>query len=135
VLFRLLCADGLLTPTVMVAALLLTAAGLVVEGLLWRGLIDLGRDLGLTGQRLGAMGMVLVFGTALLLLELGITGVSCAPDGSSKCALRMAFLAKLRALTPAISTAASPGDGRAQPQPAPDTAPARAGWAVSPGEL
>jgi ABC-type bacteriocin/lantibiotic exporter with double-glycine peptidase domain len=94
-LLRLLCADGLLTPTVLVAALLLAAAGLVVEGLLWRSLIDLGRDLGLTGQRLGAMGMVLVFGTALLLLELGITGSVLRAGRQLEVRLRMAFLAKI----------------------------------------
>jgi len=94
-LLRLLCADGLLTPTILVAALLLAAAGLVVEGLLWRGLIDLGRDLGLTGQRLGAMGMVLVFGTALLVLELGITGGVLRAGRQLEVRLRMAFLAKI----------------------------------------
>ena len=95
VLLRLLCADGLLTPTILVAALLLAAAGLVVEGLLWRGLIDLGRDLGLTGQRLGAMGMVLVFGIALLVLELGITGGVLRAGRQLEVRLRMAFLAKI----------------------------------------
>ena len=94
-LLRLLCADGLLTPAILVAALLLAAAGLVVEGLLWRSLIDLGRDLGLTGQRLGAMGMVLVFGTALLLLELGITGGVLRAGRQLEVRLRMAFLAKI----------------------------------------
>jgi ABC-type bacteriocin/lantibiotic exporter with double-glycine peptidase domain len=95
VLLRLLCADGLLNPTILVAALLLAAAGLVVEGLLWRSLIDLGRDLGLTGQRLGAMGMVLVFGTALLLLELGIVGSVLRAGRQLEVRLRMAFLAKI----------------------------------------
>jgi ATP-binding cassette subfamily B protein len=95
VLLQLLCADGLLTPTILVAALLLAAAGLVVEGLLWRGLIDLGRDLGLTGQRLEAMGMVLVFGTTLLVLELGITGGVLRAGRQLEVRLRMAFLAKV----------------------------------------
>jgi predicted double-glycine peptidase len=94
-LLRLLCADGLLTPTILGAALLLAAAGLVVEGLLWRSLIDLGRDLGLTGQRLGAMGMVLVFGTALLVLELGMTGGVLRAGRQLEVRLRMAFLAKI----------------------------------------
>jgi ABC-type bacteriocin/lantibiotic exporter with double-glycine peptidase domain len=95
VLLQLLCADGLLTPTVLVAALFLTAAGLVVEGLLWRGLIDLGRDLGLTGQRLGGMGMVLVFSTVLLVLELGVTGGVLRAGRQLEVRLRLAFLAKI----------------------------------------
>jgi len=95
VLLQLLYADGLLTPTVLVAAVFLAAAGLVVEGLLWRSLIDLGSDLGLLGQRLGAMGMVLVFGTALLLLELGITGSVLRAGRRLEVRLRMAFLEKI----------------------------------------
>jgi ATP-binding cassette subfamily B protein len=94
-LLRLLCADGLLTPAVLVAALILTAAGLVVEGLLWRSLIDLGRDLGLSGQRLGAMGLVLAFGTALLLLDLCTTGGVLRAGRQLEMRLRLAFLAKL----------------------------------------
>ena len=56
VLLRLLCADGLLAPTILVAALLLAAAGLVVEGLLWRSLIDLGATSGSSGNALGPWG-------------------------------------------------------------------------------
>lgn len=55
-LLRLLRADGLLAPTAVAAALGLAAGGVVVEALLLRGLFDLGRELGLAGQRLGALG-------------------------------------------------------------------------------
>jgi len=65
---RLLRADGLLTPTALVAALALAAGSIVVEVLLLRGLFDLGRNLGLVEQRLGAMAALLVFVAALLLL-------------------------------------------------------------------
>jgi ATP-binding cassette subfamily B protein len=136
VLLQLLCADGLLTPTILVAALFLIAAGLVVEGLLWRGLIDLGRDLGLSGQRLGAMGMVLVFSTVLLVLELGITGGVLRAGRQLEVRLRLAFLAKLPRL----------GDRYFHSRLTSDMAershslhrirlPARAGRTVAPGEL
>jgi ATP-binding cassette subfamily B protein len=95
VLLGLLRADGLLAPTVLLAALALSAAGVVIEGLLWRGLIDLGHDLGLAGHRLGAMGLLLVFVAALLLLELGITGGVLRAGRQLEVRLRLAFLEKI----------------------------------------
>jgi ATP-binding cassette subfamily B protein len=69
-LLRLLRQDGLLAPTVLLAALLLSAVSAVVEALLCRDLFELSRDLGLVEQRLGAMAALCVFMAALLLLEL-----------------------------------------------------------------
>jgi ATP-binding cassette subfamily B protein len=94
-LMRLLRADGLLAPATLVAALLLAAAGMAVESLLFRGLLDLGRDLGLAGQRLGAMGMLLLFVAVLLLLELLINAGMLQCGRRLETRLRMAFLAKL----------------------------------------
>src|SRR5438046_1475129 len=65
-LLRLLRADGLRTPAALMAALALAAAGVIVEAVLFRGLFDLDRELGLAGQRLGAMGALLIFVMALL---------------------------------------------------------------------
>jgi ATP-binding cassette subfamily B protein len=95
VLLGLLRADGLLAPTVLLAALVLSAAGVVIEGLLLRGLIDFGRDLGLVGQRLGAMGLLLVFTAALLLLELSITSGVLRAGRQLEVRLRLAFLEKI----------------------------------------
>jgi ATP-binding cassette subfamily B protein len=69
-LLRLLRADGLLTPTALGLGVCLAAGGVMVEALLWRGLIDLNRHLGSVEQRLGALGALLVFVSALLLLDL-----------------------------------------------------------------
>ena len=99
VLLQLLCADGLLTPAVLLLALAVAAAGLVLEGLLWRSLIDLGRELGLSGQRLGAMGLVLALSTLLLLLELGIAGGVLRAGRQLEVRLRMALLEKLPRLS------------------------------------
>ena len=71
-LLRLLRADGVLAPTTLLAALALAAGSVVVEVVLFRGLFDLGRELGLVEQRLGAMAALLVFVAVLLLLELPI---------------------------------------------------------------
>ena len=50
-------------------ALLLATGGVLLEAVLFRGLFDLGRELGLTGQRMGAMAALLGFTAILLLLE------------------------------------------------------------------
>jgi predicted double-glycine peptidase len=94
-LLRLLRADGLLAPTVLTAALALAAGGVVVEALLFRGLFDLGRELGLAWQRLGAIGAFLVFVVALLLLELPITAGVLRFGRRLEARLRMAFLEKI----------------------------------------
>jgi hypothetical protein len=50
---RLVRADGLLAPLALVTALALASAGIVIEALLFRGLLDLGRRLTTPEQRLG----------------------------------------------------------------------------------
>jgi ATP-binding cassette subfamily B protein len=94
-LLRLLRADGLLAPTALGAALALAAGSVVVEVLLLRGLFDLGRELGLVEQRLGAMVALLVFVTALLLLELPIAAGLFRLGRRLEARLRVAFLEKI----------------------------------------
>ena len=92
---HLLRADGLLAPTVLLASLACAASGVVIEALLLRGLFDLGRELGLGWQRLGAMGALLVFVGALLFLELFITTNVLRFGRRLEARLRMAFLEKI----------------------------------------
>ena len=94
-LLRLLRADGLLAPTVLVAALALAAGGVVVEVLLLRGLFDLGRELGLVQQRLGAMAALLVFCAVLLVLELPMAAGLLRLGRRLETRLRLAFLEKI----------------------------------------
>jgi predicted double-glycine peptidase len=94
-LLRLLRADGLLAPVALVTALLLAAGGLVVEALLFRGFFDLGRELGLAGQRLGAIGVLLGFIAPLLLLEFPIATGLLRLGRHLEARLRLAFLAKI----------------------------------------
>lgn len=98
-LLRLLRADGLLAPIVLAAAMALAAAGVVVEALLLRGLIDLGRALGLVQQRLGATAALLVFAAALLLLELPLAAGLQRVGRRLDARLRAAFLAKIPRLS------------------------------------
>jgi hypothetical protein len=98
-LLRLLRADGVLAPITLMVALATAATGLVVEALLLRGLFDLGRELGLVQQRLGALGALLVFVAALLLLELPIAAGLLRLGRRLEAHLRLAFLEKIPRLS------------------------------------
>ena len=68
---------------------------MLVEALLWRGLVDLTRHLGTVEQRLGALVALLVFVSALLLLDL-VNGLGLGRLGRRlETRLRLAFLAKI----------------------------------------
>jgi ATP-binding cassette subfamily B protein len=98
-LLRLLGADGIPAPTTLMAALALSATGIMIEVLLLRGLFALGRELGLVEQRLGAMGVLLVFVAALPLLELPLAAGTLRLGRRLEAALRVAFLEKLPRLS------------------------------------
>jgi len=69
-LFHLLRGAGLSSSLLL--GLVLTAGGTVFEGLLLRGVLDIGRDLSLVAQRFLAVVTFLAFATLLLLAELGV---------------------------------------------------------------
>lgn len=94
-LLHLLRADGLLAPTALLLALFLAAGGVIIEALLFRGLLDLGQTLGLVGQRLGAAGALLVFVLALLLLEWPIVAGGLRFGRRLEARLRIVFLEKI----------------------------------------
>ena len=71
-LFRLLRGAGLESNLALGFVLALAAAGAVFEGLLLRGVLDLGRDLGLVEQRLLAVAAIVAFASLMLMAELGI---------------------------------------------------------------
>lgn len=62
-------AGGWLTPLLIALALLASAAGTVIEPLLFRGFFDLARHLNLTAQRVGAVSAMICFLAGLLALE------------------------------------------------------------------
>ncbi|MDQ3624710.1 MAG: ATP-binding cassette domain-containing protein, partial [Verrucomicrobiota bacterium] len=94
-LLRLFRADGLLSPGFLIAALALAAVGVVCEAIVFRALFDLGRDLNLTGQRFAAIGALLLFLIALLLLELPIAAGLLRAGRRLEVRLRVAFLEKI----------------------------------------
>lgn len=94
-LLRILRADGMLAPLVLLFAVALAAAGTVAEALMLRGLFDVGRELSLSGQRLGAIGALVVFLLALLLLELPVVGAVLRMGRRLETRLRMLFMDKI----------------------------------------
>ncbi len=94
-LLHILKQDGLLAPGALVIALAVAIGGVLLEAVLFRGLFDLGRELGLAGQRLAALGAFLVFIAALLLLELPVTVSLLRWGRRLEVRLRMAFLDKI----------------------------------------
>jgi ATP-binding cassette subfamily B protein len=98
-LLRLLRADGLLTPWALLAALLLSAGGVILEALLFRVLFDLGGRLGVAQQRLGALLALAAFCLALLFLELPLAATL------ARYGRRLGFFRRSRASTIATSRA------------------------------
>jgi ATP-binding cassette subfamily B protein len=94
-LLRMLKADGLLAPVTVVAALGLATLGVLVEAILFRSLLDMPREFGLSGQRLGVMAALLIFLTALMLLELPITAGILRIGRHLEARLRTTFLEKI----------------------------------------
>jgi ABC-type bacteriocin/lantibiotic exporter with double-glycine peptidase domain len=98
-LFRLFRADGALMPLALVFALVLAAGGVIFESLLFRRLLEMGNELVLSRQRLGAAGFLLLFLAALLLLDLPIVTAGWNLGRRLEMRLRIAFLEKLPRLS------------------------------------
>ncbi len=79
----------------MLLALALAAGGVVIEALLFRGLIDVSAQLGLMMQRIGAMGALLLFAGALLGLDVPIASGLLRRGRHLENRLRVAFLRKI----------------------------------------
>ena len=94
-LFKLLRADGLLSPIALTLALFVAAGGLVIEALLFRGLLDLVPALGSLTQRVGAFTALAAFVLFLLILELPIAGGVLRLGRRLEGRLRIAFLEKI----------------------------------------
>ncbi len=90
-LLRLLRADGIFTPAMIIAALAIASGAVIVEAVLFRGLLDL--------QRLDALAAVLVFSAVLLLLEIPLTRDLLRLGRRLETRLRLAFLRKIPRLS------------------------------------
>ena len=94
-LFRMLAEDGLLAPAVIIAALAAAAFGVMIEALLFQGMFDLSRKLGVAEQRIGAMALLATFAAALLLLELPLAANLLRLGRKLETRLRVSFLRKI----------------------------------------
>ena len=91
----MLRAEGALAPAAVAGAVFIAAAGVTVEALLFRSLMELGPHLPLSGQRLAAMGVVLSLSVALLVLEVPIAAAAVGWGRRLEVRLRLAFLQKI----------------------------------------
>ena len=94
-LWRLVRGGGFLSWLVLTIGLTMAAGSAVLEGLLLRGMLDLGRSLSLVEQRLLAVVCFLGFGLVLLVLELRVAGGLVRLGRRLEVRLRAAFLDKL----------------------------------------
>jgi ATP-binding cassette subfamily B protein len=94
-LLRRLRADGVFTPIVIALAWLLAAAGVVMEALLFRGVIELGRVLLPGEQRLMLMALLALLVTANFLAQFSIMSGVLRFGRGLDVRLRVAFLEKL----------------------------------------
>ena len=98
-LLRLLRADGVIAPVVLVSALLLASGGVVAEAFLLRVFFDLARELGLAGQRIAAVIALVALLLLLLLFELPLVSGLLRYGRRLEVRLRQAFLEKIPRLS------------------------------------
>ena len=94
-LFRLLKADGALTPACIGIALLAASIGVMIEALLFRGLLDLGHKLGAPVQRMTMIGAVVLFVAGMLMLEFPMASGLLRIGRKLEARLRIAFQEKI----------------------------------------
>jgi ATP-binding cassette subfamily B protein len=98
-LFSMVRESGLLSPPLLLIAMVASAAGVLLEGLLFRGMFDLARELGTAGQRLAAFGAILALLAVLLFLEFPqVTGL-LRLGRQVEMRMRLRFLSKLPLLS------------------------------------
>jgi ATP-binding cassette subfamily B protein len=88
-------ADGLLAPAVLVWATLLGTGAVLMELLLLRGFLEIGNVLGVAQHRFGAIIVLLLFGAAILSLDMVVGGGVLRIGRGLEARLRMALLEKL----------------------------------------
>ncbi len=94
-LLRLVKQSGRAAPGILTVALAAGAGAVVIEALLFRGLFDVTGELGLAGQRMGALAAVLLFSFALLLLEWPAFSGAARLGRQIENRLRLSFLIKI----------------------------------------
>ena len=94
-LWNLVRAEGLTRPALLAAALAVATGAILIETLLFRGLVDIAAMFSLPQQRLAAILAVIAFSALLLTMEVPIVTESMRIGRHLETRLRMALLAKL----------------------------------------
>ncbi len=94
-LLRLLRADGVFTPVSIAVALAIASAAVIVEAILFRGLLGLPALLPVADQRLMALTILIAFACALSLLEIPLIGSLLRLGRRLEIRLRLSFLDKI----------------------------------------
>ena len=87
--------DGLLTPTLLLLAVALATMGVMVEALLFQGLVILGQNLSNVSQRIAGVVVLAAFMLALLLLEFPISSIALRMGRRLETRLRVTLLEKI----------------------------------------
>jgi ATP-binding cassette subfamily B protein len=88
-------ADGILTPSALAVASILSAMGTVLEAVLFRGLFDVGRQLNIVNQRLGAFTALLGLLLLIAFIELPLSSGMLRIGRRLEARFRMALLRKI----------------------------------------
>jgi len=94
-LWRLLKQDGFFAPAVLGIALAMGAVGVMIEALLFRGLLDLGLTLNLLPQRVITVAILFIFLLGLFLLEWPIANMVARFGRRLESRLRIKFFEKI----------------------------------------
>lgn len=94
-LVRLLRSDGALAPACIAAALLAASIGVMIEALLFRGLLDLGHKLGAPVERMALIGAVVLFIAGMLMVEFPMGSGLLRFGRKLEARLRIAFQEKI----------------------------------------
>lgn len=92
---RLICGAGWFRLLTLLICLVLTSACAVLEAVLLRGILDVGRDLTVVEQRLAAIGCWLLLGLGVLVLDFRIAAGLFRLGRRLETTLRAEFLAKI----------------------------------------
>jgi ATP-binding cassette subfamily B protein len=94
-LWRIIREDGVLAPTAALAGVAVAAAGVILEAVLFRSLLDVGGNLPLAGQRLAAAAALIALLIVLLVLDMRLAGIVARLGRQVEIRLRLAFLRKI----------------------------------------
>ena len=87
--------DSWIAPGVAIGAMALAAAGVLFQGILFRSLFDLGRDLRFAGQRWWASAAIMTILATAWLLEAGLAAILARIGRKLELRIRAAFLRKI----------------------------------------